>query len=202
LSPLEIKECLLDPASNFQSRLIAYLKSVCVGEFLTGSKDEVTEAIRVAELSPSYVSPELTLPVPPPIVCSCNNDCCDECSTYSEWYQNYIFSIDNLLLKSNIHDFLCLNNKFHKCKARFLCPTFKESIMDLSSGHLSLKKHEAWLNNISPALTYLMRCNTDITCLLLGTTIKAVVCYVADYITKTGLKTHVVLNGIKTIFNK
>ncbi|KIK58938.1 hypothetical protein GYMLUDRAFT_170252, partial [Collybiopsis luxurians FD-317 M1] len=219
LSPLEIKERLLDPASDFQTCLITYLESVRVGEFLTGTKNQVTEAVRVAESSPSYVSPELTLPIPPPVACGCNREDCETCNRYNEWFQSYNFTVDDLLLKSNVHDcnramkadgsidwdkfeISCLNNKYRRCKARFPRATFKETIVDLTTGHLSLKKLEEWLNDISPALTYLMRCNTDVTCLLSGTAIKAVICYVADYITKTGLKTHVVFDGIKAIFNK
>ncbi|KIK51453.1 hypothetical protein GYMLUDRAFT_64823 [Collybiopsis luxurians FD-317 M1] len=170
LSPLEIKERLLDPASDFQTQLIAYIESVRVGEFLTGSKTEVSEAIRVAESSPSYVSPELTLPEPAPPSCHCNYPGCDACAAYSDWLQRYKFMVDDLLLKSNVHDcnramkadgtvdwdkfeVSCMNNKYRRCKARFPRAMFKETIIDCTTGHLSLKKLEEWLNDISPALT-------------------------------------------------
>jgi len=58
------------------------------------------------------------------------------------------------------------------------------------------------MNSVTPTLTYLIRCNSDVTSLLSGTAIKAVVAYVSDYITKPGLKTYSVFDVIKSIFDK
>ena len=58
------------------------------------------------------------------------------------------------------------------------------------------------MNFITPVTTYIMRCNTDVTCLWSGTALKAVIMYVSDYITKTGLKTHVMFDAIKSVFDK
>ncbi|RPD67664.1 hypothetical protein L226DRAFT_474572, partial [Lentinus tigrinus ALCF2SS1-7] len=77
------------------------------------------------------------------------------------------------------------------CKARFPRDTFKETAVDPESGALIMKKGEAWLNTFTPAVSYLLRCNHDVTSLMSGTAIKSVIAYVADYITKTPLKTHV-----------
>jgi hypothetical protein len=65
-----------------------------------------------------------------------------------------------------------------------------------------MKKSEPWINTITPVVTYLFRCNTDITCLLSGTAIKAVVMYVSDYITKSSLKTHTIFESIRSVFHK
>ncbi|KAI9069011.1 hypothetical protein FKP32DRAFT_1608603 [Trametes sanguinea] len=65
-----------------------------------------------------------------------------------------------------------------------------------------MKKGEAWINTVTPTLTYLMRCNTDVTSLLSGTAIKSVIAYVADYITKTPLKTHVMFQSIREVFER
>ncbi|KAL1939555.1 hypothetical protein VTO73DRAFT_9866 [Trametes versicolor] len=65
-----------------------------------------------------------------------------------------------------------------------------------------MKKGEAWINTITPAVTYLMGGNTDVTSLLSGTTIKSVIAYVADYITKTPLKTHVMFQSIQQVFER
>ncbi|KAF8702360.1 hypothetical protein AX14_014404 [Amanita brunnescens Koide BX004] len=78
------------------------------------------------------------------------------------------------------------DNKEGKCKARFPCPTFESSQVDLETGALSIKKHEAWMNFITPVLTYITRCNTDVT----------------YYITKTGLKTHTIFESIRSVFDK
>ncbi|KAF5366096.1 hypothetical protein D9757_012699 [Collybiopsis confluens] len=218
LSPQEIKVLLLDPLSDFQQRLIAYLESVQIGEFMTGTKSEVEAAVHSAEQVQYYVSPEYTLPLPPPKSCLCNN--CEHCLAHKSWLVQFKSTVDDLLLKSNLHNckralnddgtikskekwaVSCLNNKYKTCKARFPRTLHVESTVDPTSGHVSLRKSEEWLNDISPALTYLVRCNTDVTCLLSGTAIKAVVAYVTDYITKSGLKTHVAFDALRTIFEK
>ncbi|THU83627.1 hypothetical protein K435DRAFT_689223 [Dendrothele bispora CBS 962.96] len=51
-------------------------------------------------------------------------------------------------------------------------------------------------------MTYLLRCNTDVTSLLSGTAIKAVVAYVSDYITKWSLNTYVIFDVIQTILTR
>ena len=67
---------------------------------------------------------------------------------------------------------------------------------------INMKKSEPWINTITQVVTYIFRCNTDITCLLSGTAIKAVVMYVSDYITKTSLKTHTIFDSIRSVFHK
>ena len=65
-----------------------------------------------------------------------------------------------------------------------------------------MKKGEAWLNTFTPAVSYLLRCNHDVTSLLSGTAIKSVIAYVADYITKTPLKTHVMFQAVQQVFER
>ena len=72
--------------------------------------------------------------------------------------------------------------------------------VDPESGALIMKKGEPWLNTFTPTVSYLLRCNHDVTSLLSGTAIKSVVSYVADYITKTPLKTHVMFQSVQNIF--
>jgi hypothetical protein len=69
------------------------------------------------------------------------------------------------------------------------------------TGALNLKKGEPWMNTVTPVLTYLLRSNSDVTSLLSGTAIKAVVAYVTDYITKQSLKTYTIFDVIKSIFD-
>jgi len=57
------------------------------------------------------------------------------------------------------------------------------------------------MNMFNPTLTYILCCNSDVTSLLSGTAIKAVVAYVTDYMTKQPLKTYSVFDIIKSIFN-
>ena len=58
------------------------------------------------------------------------------------------------------------------------------------------------MNTFSPVIAYLFRCNTDLTSLLSGTAIKAVLAYISDYITKPTLKTYVVFDTIVSVFEK
>ena len=88
-----------------------------------------------------------------------------------------------------------------KCKARFPHPTFLKTFID-ELGSITVRKMEAWLNTITPLVTYLFCCNTDVTSLSSGTAIKGVVLYVSDYITKSTLKTHTIFDSIKSVFHK
>jgi len=65
-----------------------------------------------------------------------------------------------------------------------------------------MKKSKPWINTITQIVTYLFCCNTDVTCLLSGTAIEAVVLYVSDYITKSSLKTHTIFESIRSVFHK
>ncbi|KAE9402465.1 hypothetical protein BT96DRAFT_956248 [Gymnopus androsaceus JB14] len=128
-----------------------------------------------------------SLPILPPPTCdNCTKENCPTCLTYSKWFLQYQHTIDNLAKFESS----CLNNKFKQCKARFPRKCFPESV------------GEKWLNDVSPALTYLVHGNTDVTSLMSGTAMKAAVIYIADYITKTSLKTHVVFDCIRAIFDK
>ncbi|KIK64291.1 hypothetical protein GYMLUDRAFT_128868, partial [Collybiopsis luxurians FD-317 M1] len=190
--------------------LIQFLESVHIGEFLTGTKDDIVQAVEETEALESHISPKLSLPIPPPTSCSCGQSDCNDCLEYHRWYCNYQLTIDDLLLKSNLHDCFWAfypddtikNLEKFECKARFPCELHEKSFVDPITGHLALKKFEAWLNDICRLLMYLFCCNTDVTCLLSGTAIKAIVQYVADYITKFGLKTHIVFDSIRAIFEK
>ena len=65
-----------------------------------------------------------------------------------------------------------------------------------------MKKREKWLNTFSYLVTYLFRCNTDITSLRSGTAIKGVLLYVSNYVTKPALKTHVIFETVRSMFQR
>ncbi len=58
------------------------------------------------------------------------------------------------------------------------------------------------MNTFNVVTTYLCCCNTDCTSLLSGTAIKAVVAYVCDYISKTGLSAYTAFDIIKQVLSK
>ncbi|KAJ3897243.1 hypothetical protein F5879DRAFT_777232, partial [Lentinula edodes] len=150
LSPQEIRDKILDPASSFQSQLVSFLESVRIGEFLTGSHTCVKEAVALqTESNPNYVSPERTLPTPPPPYCDCEIADCHKCSTFIQWFEQFKLTVDDLLLKSNVHDcFRGISPDGSKCKARFPRECFQQTLVDPENGHINLKKLEEWLNDI------------------------------------------------------
>ncbi|KAJ7819661.1 hypothetical protein B0H13DRAFT_1921613 [Mycena leptocephala] len=65
-----------------------------------------------------------------------------------------------------------------------------------------MKKAEPQLNTFSRALTYFSRSNTDVTSLLSGTAVKAVVSYVSDYVSKIGLKSYQAFASVFDVFER
>ena len=219
LSPQEMRTQILDNNSDFRQRIVAWIESCQVGEFLTGTHDEVSQKVNAASAMETYQDPTETLPLGPPPLCPSLCGVCEMCEALNNWWNEYKDTTDDLILKSNVHNCSygtnnngthskkatfkgCRDNKFRSCKARFPRPTFDSTEIDPESGAINIKKKEPWINNVSPALTYLLRCNTDVTCMWSGTALKAVTIYISDYITKSGLKTHVVFEVIKSIFSK
>jgi hypothetical protein len=168
--------------------------------------------------------PTLTLPVPPPLEhskCGGPANQCKQCSELDAWWNFYNNVTDELLARSNTHTCRtqkdvsdsnqskggannqpkgCLD-KNGICRARFPRDTYPETVID-EDGHIDFKKMEENMNTFSTVLTYLCRCNTDVTSLLSGTTVKAVVSYVTDYITKPSLKSYQIFSTAYDIYQK
>jgi hypothetical protein len=229
LNPQEMREKILKSDSEWNQKIIDWLESCHSGEFLTGTQEEVSEKISENMKNANYTDPTQTLPLHPPKLCKIDHivengsneekpTICMPCSKWSSWWTCAINTIDDLLLKSNLHNCNhnlnkngsrknntssgCKDNKWGKCKARFPRTLFTQSTIDTLTGAIDIKKLEPWLNTFTPIVTYLFRCNTDVTSLSSGTAIKAVVIYVSDYITKSSLKTHVIFDSIKSVFYK
>ncbi|KAF8222861.1 hypothetical protein L208DRAFT_1059790, partial [Tricholoma matsutake] len=164
--------------------------------------------------SENYEDPTETLPVAPLPVCTVTNcQNCDKCTAMTSWTKKYYETVDDLLLKSNVHicttnrskngsqhklcSFTgCLDNIWNKCKARFPRLLFEYTTVDKETGSLNCKKRESMLNTFTYPITYLFRCNTDVTSLWSGTAIKAVLLYISNYITKPTLKTHIIFDTV------
>ena len=95
----------------------------------------------------------------------------------------------------------CRDPRTGLCKAWFPYDVYAATAVDRESGALVIKKGEAWLNTFTPCLSYLLQCNHDVTSLMSGMAIKSVIAYVADYITKTPLKTHVMFQPVQKVFS-
>jgi hypothetical protein len=233
LSPQEIRSRLMNNDGDFQQKLIQYLEGCQKGEFLTGPMEYVKSKIPIdivnrsegihailQKHSPhlndeSYQDPTLILPVKPPASCESNEHLNYEAhSLLSSWWSKFNETVDDILLRSNVHRCSfsdpekqkfkakgCLN-KDGICKARFPRPLVPETTVNFDDGYINLKKLESMLNTISPCITYLFRCNTDVTSLLSGTSIKAVISYVTDYIAKPTLKSYQIFATAYNVFEK
>ena len=218
LTPQEMRDLILDANSEFQQKIIEWIESCQVGEFLTGTQNEVLQRVQHMTDASGYKDPTETLPEAPPTLCPMQCNKCQQCVYVETWWKKFELEVDDIVSKSNIHNCErginkngtkrktpyvgCKDNKYGTCKARFPRPTFDMTEIDANTGALNLKKGEAWLNFYTTYLTYIFRCNTDVTSMWSGTALKAVIVYISDYITKSSLKTHVVFDAIKSIFDK
>jgi Helitron helicase-like domain at N-terminus/PIF1-like helicase len=195
-----------------------------------GDSTSETDVVKnAAQELPKYEDPTQTMPSPPSINCSCplkdspDVNICRRCEGCDTWWGAFRSTVDDLLLRSNVHTCRqgrrprtgkttnehkgvntvkgCLN-KDGICMARFPRDIVEETFVDHSDGHILMKKRERMLNTFSYVLTYLLRCNTDVTSLLSGTSIKAVISYVTDYITKPTLKTHQIFSSAYDVYEK
>jgi hypothetical protein len=220
----------MNPDSDFQRQMVEYLESVHMGEFITGTMEDVKKNLDIAELDNEYKNPTETLPTPPPSPWK-QDDCtgCKSCIATHSWQNQFNSTVDDILFHSNLHKCTggikqyqkknvtnqekkvvhkyqpntgCLSNKWGKCKARFPRKTFEKTEVDIESGALNIKKGESMLNTVTAEVTYLICSNTDITSLLSGTAIKAVVAYVSDYTSKPALETYLIFEAVKSVFDR
>ena len=221
LTPDKIRDRIIDPTSNFQQQLVKYLENAHQGEFLTGTQSEVLSNVSQDAQSDTYIDPTETLPEPPPTPCTtqyCDGSC-KKCQKLNTWRERFARKVDDVISKSNIHTCStninrnvtqnkaksykgCLDNKWGRCKSRFPRETFAETRVDPITEALDMKKKESWINFFSAVVSYLFRCNTDVTSLRSGMAIKGTLLYISDYITKMTLKTHVAFDSIRSIFQK
>ncbi|KIJ39975.1 hypothetical protein M422DRAFT_174377, partial [Sphaerobolus stellatus SS14] len=193
LTPQEIRDKLNDVNLDFTKSLISYLEDCHTGEFIDSDLDNVKEYLNEIEQDSTYVKPTRTFPECPP------NCICEDCEVSNDcicWWERFNNTVNDLLVRCNVHKcwpHFCLNNKWQSCKSRFPRDCIAKTNID-SSGHIFFRHMEEYLNTFHCILTYLMRCNTDVTCMQSGTGIKAVLMYVADYITKNPLKLYAIFD--------
>ncbi|RPD54687.1 hypothetical protein L226DRAFT_427621, partial [Lentinus tigrinus ALCF2SS1-7] len=97
LTPQEVRDCIMDSESDFQRKMVEYLKSVHKGEFLNGDMESKVK-------DPFQTPPTETLPEVPPIPCEhTTRPDCDACKNYQAWWQRYAQEVDEILLLSDVH---------------------------------------------------------------------------------------------------
>jgi hypothetical protein len=184
LTPQEIHDRIMDSTSDFQQSIVEYLESVHQGEFITGNIEDVCHNIDTTDKSIIYHPPTYTLPEPPPPPCKNNSfNGCFLCWCLGAWWHKFKYTVDDLLWRSNIHECgnRCYADGWDSCKSRFPRELHETSTVDPETGTLNMKNGEAHMNTVTPVLIYLLHCNTDVTSLLSGTAVKAVVGYVTEY---------------------
>lgn len=120
LSPQEVRVRLQDPTSVFRQELINYLEGSHVGEFLSGSMADVRAKVphvplgrkglhdvvmnQLGNMYNRYKDPTLTMPDKPPRVCN-QSDCsgCDDCHSARNWWSRFKDTVDDLILRFNVH---------------------------------------------------------------------------------------------------
>ncbi|KAF6744490.1 hypothetical protein DFP72DRAFT_761685, partial [Ephemerocybe angulata] len=120
--PLHIvRERLMSGDSEFLRELTEYVESCLIGEFMTGSKDEVSARVPRGDDSEDrgihtilvdksgvpdgYVDPTLTLPEAPPArFCDEPESCrCPDCIALLSWWERFKLTLDDILIRSNVH---------------------------------------------------------------------------------------------------
>ncbi|EIW52164.1 uncharacterized protein TRAVEDRAFT_76490, partial [Trametes versicolor FP-101664 SS1] len=211
LSPQELRDRLLAD-TEFESQLLQWLEGCHTGDFSTTTGDVLAE-----ELEESYIEhlsdgtsetrtrlkrnirdPATTLPRAPPQF--------DEPEDVAAWHKSFLEETDRLVFCSNRHDrrhgqgcwrFNASGTGY--CRARFPRELFEHTQVDRASGAIRFAKNEAWINTYNPVLSQAIHSNTDVSCLLSGTQVKAIVAYVTDYVTKTSLTTHGFFETVRAV---
>ncbi|KAL1711809.1 hypothetical protein EV715DRAFT_159196, partial [Schizophyllum commune] len=229
-SPQAIRDRLLSGDTSFETEMIRYLEEMQTGQFLTGDLDSVKAREGVSQDKSStrkeaYEDPTQTLPAPPPDPCRCLRDSCECPIRRQSWWSAFKETVDDLILRVQLHR--CIRKRKGRaaayseqgkkdplegvkgckgddgiCEARFPRDYVSKSYVDRVTGAIHLMKKEVMMNCVTPVLTYLTRGNTDTTSLQSGTSMKAIILYVSDYITKCSLKTYHIMSCIKSVFER
>ncbi|KAJ7710764.1 hypothetical protein B0H17DRAFT_905622, partial [Mycena rosella] len=212
MSPQEIREKVMGPMSNFRRSLICYLESCHQAELFEGTMASAVERNKKTKVPRSdpgsdseptvthseYQSPTHTFAAGPPPMCP-NVECdktCPTCVWLARWSSRYKKEVNDLLVRSNLHD-----HHHSRNGSRFPRDVFAVSEVD-ENGHVNVRHMEPMMNTVNPLLTYVSRCNTNVTSLLSGTAVKAVVSYVSDYISKLSLKSYQMFASVYHVFDK
>ena len=229
LSPQEIRTKLTKEFNAsvqlFTDEYVSYLEECCRGEFFQGNECNVKDQ---AELRKDVLRSGRCRDCADGkrVECACPQRLCaphwnreTEClpqlpakllsDNSEDWvtaFQQIQREADFIVYESNRHKHI--RGKDHACgwpkkdcKARFP-RTLHEKTAVNEDGHVDLKHLEPDINTINPYLSWMLRCNTDVSALKSGTTLKAILWYVTDYISKSSLKTNVMFSTIQLVFKR
>jgi len=190
--------------TDFQESLIAYLEDLCNSSFMNGNLAMVKDAVKEQASEPTFKDPVRSLPTAPP-KCSHGDAPCSCEQKNVSWLKLFHQEVDTILYKSNRHSCSrggCKKNKYRTCKAHFSCDVRDITEGSPTDGDIELKHQEEMMNTFCYITTFLFCCNTDVTSLLSGTAIRAVLAYVTDYVSKFPLKMYGMLESVNTVFDR
>ena len=191
LSLQEIRERAMSDMP-FQREMISWLESICSSGLSSQVVSEIAEDDPIRSFDDS-TDPSLQLPTPPPLDCSPEE--------FVSFLDSVLGVVDRLALRNHLHVCGVHCQRYGECRARFPRTTIQDSFFD-EQGALHLKHKESMMNVFNFILTYLIRSNTDVTCLLSGTQVRAIIGYVTDYVTKSQLKTYTLLDTMRSVLDK
>ena len=210
LSPQAMRDRLLSDV-GFENALLEWLENSHFGDYSIFTNEELKDNLEeefiesrngTAEtrtrLKRGIRDPASKLPTRP----------ADELSPpeLDSWKKEMLRDADEVVFVSNHHDPNhgkgCLRGDPAYCRARFPRETFEETQVDEETGAIRFAKREPWINTYHPVLSHVLRCNTDVTCLLSGTQVKAIMAYVTDYVTKSKLTTESFFDTVRAVLDK
>jgi helitron helicase-like protein len=138
LNPQEMREKIMSSNSEWKDKLISWLENCHTDDFLTGTHADISKKMEENSKSDNYSDPTETMPEPPPPICNIahvtDEKLCKHCKNLDTWWSRFKNTVDDLLLRSNIHSCergqnkdrtrrkgkpsaSCTDKKWGKCKA-------------------------------------------------------------------------------------
>ena len=170
LTPDQIKQRVLDNDEEFKQRLIEFLD------------DTISNCIPVdadVEIPPYHPCSVRVPPVPFDV---------DNPDLYTQRDRHLLVQ----KCQYHRHSATCYKYDIHSCRFDMHESNYRPvSCFDPESGELILRCMDGLVNNFNATMLDCIRCNMDIKFIGSGASVKAILYYITDYITKTQLKTHV-----------
>ena len=111
MNPEDLRARILEESSVWRQNLIKWLERCHSGDFLSGTHAEVSSRAEQMKEDQDYLDPTQTLPVSPPPPCQNHPEVdvlkdlsCDQCKILLQWNNTYCNVVDDLLLRSNVHN--------------------------------------------------------------------------------------------------
>ncbi|KZT05005.1 uncharacterized protein LAESUDRAFT_615371, partial [Laetiporus sulphureus 93-53] len=200
LSPLEIRSRILID-SVFQQLMLDWLDDCQQGDYSSGSLTDIkthhaAHGVDVDSDECDARSVLMLAHVQPANICTADE--------VTEVYSQVLHDADDIMYASNQHRCRlqtstskgCRCTAESTCRAHFSHELYPSTHVDNDTGAIHFKKTEPWINTFNLVMFHALRCNTNITCLLSGMQVCAIIAYITDYVTKSPLQMHSIFESI------